>query len=149
MLELTATNTFTGNAYVNAGTLRISGSIASLATVYTNATLAGSGTVKGFNLANGAILAPGGDQAGTLWSSAAVTFGSNSVYQWKMGVTNHDVMVVSGNVTLARCRLQLREFGGCTEPDSRLTFLRYTGTVSSVTNFVKIGKHTSELQSQR
>jgi autotransporter-associated beta strand protein len=136
LLELTATNTFTGNAYVNAGTLRISGSIASLATVYTNATLAGSGTVKGFNLANGAILAPGGDQAGTLWSSAAVTFGSNSVYQWKMGVTNHDVMVVSGNVTLARCRLQLREFGGCTEPDSRLTFLRYTGTVSSVTNFV-------------
>ena len=136
LLELTASNTFTGGAAVNAGTLRIAGSIASLATVYSNATLAGSGMVKGFNLVNGAILAPGGDQVGTLQSYATVTFGSNSVYQWRMGVTNHDMMVVKGNVTLSRCRLQLREFGGCTEPESHLTFLRYTGTVSSITNFV-------------
>ena len=68
LLELTAANTMLGMVLVNAGTLKLTGSLSSsiLTDVQTGATLAGTGTATQIVLENGGALAPGSGGIGTL-----------------------------------------------------------------------------------
>ena len=73
-MVLSGVNTYNGATTVSGGTLQVEGAIgAGAVTVYTTATLAGSGTIGGVVTAqSGATLAPGGSQIGTLATGAEV-----------------------------------------------------------------------------
>ncbi|HOE69397.1 MAG TPA: autotransporter-associated beta strand repeat-containing protein, partial [Candidatus Omnitrophota bacterium] len=73
-LLLSGTNLYTGATNVNAGTLRVDGSIASssLTTVQTAGTLSGSGTTGNLTIANGGTLSPG-DSPGTITTDGNAT----------------------------------------------------------------------------
>lgn len=66
ILTLTASNSYTGQTTVTAGTLMLMGSITSQTTIFEGATLRGAGTIDG-SLLNAGIIAPGTDsELGTL-----------------------------------------------------------------------------------
>lgn len=66
ILTLTASNSYTGQTTVTAGTLMLMGSITSQTTIFDGATLRGTGTIDG-SLLNAGIIAPGTDkELGTL-----------------------------------------------------------------------------------
>lgn len=76
-LILTATNTYTGNTTVNAGTLQVDGSTASPTTVNNGATLAGSGLVNAaVTVDTGGSVTPG---AGNLTVSSLTFNGSGTL----------------------------------------------------------------------
>jgi len=64
-LDLTGSNTYTGNTNVNGGVLRVDGSITSNTSVNSRGTLAGTGTIHGNVTNNGGTVSPG-DAPGTL-----------------------------------------------------------------------------------
>jgi autotransporter-associated beta strand protein len=64
-LDLTGSNTYTGNTNVNAGVLKVDGSITSNTSVNSGGTLAGTGTIHGNVTNNGGTVSPG-DAPGTL-----------------------------------------------------------------------------------
>ena len=88
MLVLSAANTYTGATAVNAGTLKVTGSIGNSAvTVSNSGTVLASGTTGtiGNSVAvnNGAILAPGNVNAvGTATVTTATTFNDGSIFSW-------------------------------------------------------------------
>lgn len=71
ILTLTASNSYTGQTTVTAGTLMLMGSVTSQTTIFDGATLRGTGTING-SLLNAGIIAPGTDDAlGTLTVAGA------------------------------------------------------------------------------
>lgn len=105
---LSGTNTYTGTTRVDAGTLRVDGSLAAGSAVSVNSggTLGGSGTINGTLAINsGGILAPG-HSPGTL-TAGTTTWNSGGTYQWEIndatGVagTNWDLLNVTGALNLA------------------------------------------------
>lgn len=97
-LVLSAANTYTGATAVNAGTLRVDGSIAnSPVTVASGATLGGNGTVNGAVTVNG-TMSPGAS-IGTLTLGASPTL--NGTLLMEINTTNspatNDMLVVVGN----------------------------------------------------
>ncbi|MBS0632150.1 MAG: autotransporter-associated beta strand repeat-containing protein [Verrucomicrobia bacterium] len=111
-LTLSGTSTNTGTVTVNAGTLNVTGSIAtsSLTTVNDTATLTGTGTVGGLTLANGGTLAPG-DGIGTLFAGSTTLEGGGKL-QWQInsvGTGNNllgqnpgwDLLSINGTLDLA------------------------------------------------
>lgn len=110
-LELTGANTYTGETWVQAGTLRIDGN-QSAATgavrVAALATLGGSGTIGGAMTIDG-IIAPGSVGIGTLSGSSGVTWNASAGNAWVFQLgnaaaslndanasTNSDLLDVSG-----------------------------------------------------
>jgi len=104
VLDLTATETYTGNTTVSAGTLRVNGSLnaASAVTVVTNATLAGAGTINGsVTVQTNGIIAPG-NAIGTLTINNNLTFSGNlNIEVDRNAIATSDKTVVSGNLTNA------------------------------------------------
>lgn len=99
-LTLSGTNTYTGLTFVNAGTLLVTGSIASSTgvSVDSGATLGGTGTVPFTTLANGAVLAPGLPTAlGTLTVNDALLFCNCTFYDVKVTSGGNDLTVVVPN----------------------------------------------------
>ena len=113
-LTLSGTNSYTGATTVSAGKLLVNGSLAagSAVSVASGATLGGIGTIGGaVSVATGGILAPGAS-AGPL-STGPVTMAANSIYQWEIGSSAADKVVVTGNLTLtAGWKLSLASYGG-------------------------------------
>jgi fibronectin-binding autotransporter adhesin len=105
-LQLTATNTYTGNTTVSAGTLVVNGSITTSpnTSVANGATLGGSGTTGAVTLASGATLAPG-NSPGTL-STGAMTWTTGANYNWQAvdmtsstpSGSNFDSLTVAGTL---------------------------------------------------
>ncbi|WP_377297916.1 autotransporter domain-containing protein [Rhizobium sp. SGZ-381] len=101
-LNLTGTNTYTGETRVAAGTLSVNGSIASssLTTVLDGGTLGGTGTVGNLRIASGGTLAPG-NSIGTLNVNGNVTFEQGSTYRVEVDQAgNTDRLVATGAITL-------------------------------------------------
>jgi autotransporter-associated beta strand protein len=89
-LEFTATNSFTGNTTVAAGTLLAnSDSASSAVNVQNTATIGGNGTVGTLNLANGATLSPGNSPV-TLSVQGDATWSGGSNYNWQVASLNED-----------------------------------------------------------
>jgi fibronectin-binding autotransporter adhesin len=111
-LTLSGTNTYTGATTVSAGTLLVTGSLASgsAVTVSNTATLSGNGTAAGtVSVASGATLAPGsatGVSIATL-NTGAVTFVSGSTYSVDLNGTTptFDKLNVTGTATLGNATL--------------------------------------------
>jgi fibronectin-binding autotransporter adhesin len=103
---LTATNTWTGNTTVTAGTLQVDGSLANTpVTVASGATLAGKGTIN--NAGANAVTVNGTVAPGTASSNAKLTTGpeawnAGGSYTWKLNTNN-----ATSNATVS---------GGTTDP---------------------------------
>jgi fibronectin-binding autotransporter adhesin len=97
---LANTNTYTGATTVSAGTLLVNGSIGTnTLTVQANATLGGTGTIKGVvTIANGGTLAPG-TSIGTLTNSNNLVLGAGSTNTFEVdgsGPANDQVVLGAG-----------------------------------------------------
>lgn len=115
-LSLSGAHSYTGLTTLNSGRLNIDGSIAGDATVLTNATLGGVGTVGGnVTVANGGHLSPG-DSPGTLHLGSLV-LNNSSQLDYELGQPNivgglaNDLTEVTGNLTLAGV-LNVTDVGG-------------------------------------
>ena len=64
-VTLAGTNTYSGTTFVEAGTLRVTGSLASSVIVQSNGTFCGSGTIARTINVEGGTLLPGADDSGT------------------------------------------------------------------------------------
>jgi fibronectin-binding autotransporter adhesin len=99
---LTATNTYSGDTNINAGTLQVDGLIASANTfVNHGGALAGIGTIGG-NLFNSAVVSPG-DSPGTLTVNGNYTQNATGTLRIEIGglaLPRHDLLQMSGNATL-------------------------------------------------
>ena len=89
-----------GQTIVNAGTLRINGTLAGLATVGAGAVLGGSGSFLG-GIDNHGTLAPG-NSIGTMAVTGPLTFNAGSVYEVEVDAAGQsDRIEVDGPATLA------------------------------------------------
>jgi autotransporter-associated beta strand protein len=97
---LAGANTYRGTTAVNAGALRVNGSIGTGAvTVAGGATLGGNGTINGVvTLQSGATLSPGNNAIGTLTVSNGVTLqsGSTNYFEISKASATNDQLQVSG-----------------------------------------------------
>ncbi|MDF5873132.1 hypothetical protein P4112_15930 [Pseudomonas aeruginosa] len=105
---LTGDGAFGTATHVNTGTLRVDGRLnAPLTHVHADATLAGSGTLIGDVVVEGA-LAPGGAShpTSTLTIDGRLTLSASSVLDYQLGAADHsggqlnDLTVVTGDLTL-------------------------------------------------
>jgi autotransporter-associated beta strand protein len=97
---LAGANTYRGTTAVNAGALRVNGSIGTGAvTVAGGATLGGNGTINGVvTLQSGATLSPGNNAIGVLTVSNGVTLqsGSTNYFEISKASATNDQLQVSG-----------------------------------------------------
>jgi autotransporter-associated beta strand protein len=135
-LELAGANTYTGPTTLNAGTLKVTGSIAagSMVTVNSNATLSGSGRCYGeVRVRNGGTIKPEG---GNLTVSNLVLYAGSVVYR-EAGSTNRVVVSQPGELVFQR---GLTIIGGGVYlaghvPAGSNTLIEYSGDLNgSVTN---------------
>ncbi len=106
-LALAGTNSYPGRTLVNAGALRVDGSIVSSSNVTVNsgATLAGSGSVSSLTLNAGATISPG-SSPGVLSSGSAVWSGAGN-YNWQVynasgaAGTGYDLLTVNGSLNVS------------------------------------------------
>ena len=102
VLELSSANTYSGTTAVTGGTFLVNGSLnagGGTVTVYTNATLGGTGVInRAVSVADGGTLAPG-DKGGTLTvSNLTLSAGARVAFDLATGPGQ---LAVGGNLTLA------------------------------------------------
>ena len=115
ILILGTANNFTGATTVNAGLLRVDGSIAnSAATVKSGATLGGTGTTGAASIGKGGTLAPGAS-AGIL-RTGDLTLAAGAIFGIEIGGNaagaGHDQVKVTGSVSLGGAALDGALIGG-------------------------------------
>lgn len=100
-LNITGTNTYTGDTTVTAGTLYVNGSISSSAvSLASGATIGGSGTVGALTANTGSYIRPG-NSIGTLNVSGDFTLGSGSTLVIEFNENEMDKVSATGDVTLS------------------------------------------------
>ena len=131
-LVLAGVNTYTGNTNINAGTLKVTGSIdSSTAIVKTGTFLTGDGSVKAITAQTGGTVAPG-DGVGALAAVAGnVSFAATSTYEWELGAADNDTIDVTGNVTLTDgWILKLVDAGGIVDALTEYDLFTTTGSIT-------------------
>ncbi|MGN6554809.1 MAG: autotransporter-associated beta strand repeat-containing protein [Verrucomicrobiota bacterium] len=131
-LTLTGTNTYDGPTAISNGTLNVNGRVdgAGAVTVYSGATLGGTGVVAGaVSVLDNAILAPGTGRLilGDLELSAASTL---QLTLAAAGSSANSKLQVNGNVNL-NGQLMVSDAGGIAS-NSVYTALTYTGTLTDL-----------------
>ena len=103
LLELTAVNTMQGMLLLNAGTLKLTGSISAsiLTDVQNNATLAGTGTATQVVLESGGRLAPGSGGIGTL-NATSLTWRSGGIGFFDLGAAGTADRIALGSGALVK-----------------------------------------------
>jgi fibronectin-binding autotransporter adhesin len=125
---LSGANTYTGATTINNGTLKVNGTLAAgSAVTVAGGTLGGAGVIAGpVTVEAGGKLAPGAS-AGPL-STGPVTMAANSIYEWQIGSSAADKVVVTGNLTLTTgWKLSLASDGG-TKPAGGVEYDLFTYT---------------------
>jgi len=136
VLELTATNTYTGPTNVTDGTLLVSGSISGSTTTVSGTGTLGGGTtavpgVTGAVKVNaGGALAPGAS-IGTL-NTGAVNLASGATFQLEINTTatTTDLVAITGNLSLADADdavLTISDLGAAPITSGAFVFITYTG----------------------
>jgi autotransporter-associated beta strand protein len=139
-LALTGANTYTGTTTVIGGTFRVDGSITSVVTVQTGATLIGTGTVGATTIDAGATLAPGGVGIGTLTVNGTLNVTGNLDFEFETG--SNDQINVSGNVTLTNPTFT--PSGTFTSSGGQiLTLINNTGTGTTTGTFSGVANGTT------
>ncbi|HEY7979082.1 MAG TPA: autotransporter domain-containing protein [Rhizomicrobium sp.] len=133
-LVLSATNTYTGATTVTAGTLDVTGSIASssLTTVKSGATLTGSGTVGSASIASGATFTP----SGTMHVNGNLTFASGSNYVVALSPASASQANVTGTAALGGAAVKA-SYGAGNYINKQYTIVTagtVSGTFGSVTS---------------
>ena len=103
LLELTAVNTMQGMILLNAGTLKLTGSVSSsiLTDVQTGATLTGTGTASQLVLESGGALAPGNGGIGTL-NATKLTWRSGGTGYFDLGAAGTADRIALGGGALGK-----------------------------------------------
>jgi outer membrane autotransporter protein len=128
-LILSATNTYTGDTTVSAGTLAVTGSIDSDVTVASGATLGGTGDVGGVSILSGGIYAPGNNAIGMQTVNGPVSFAAGSFFDVEVDdAGNADNIEATGAATLAGGTVRVMAQAGSYSPLTDYTIL----TASSV-----------------
>ncbi len=97
-ITLSGDNTYTGATAINAGTLRVNGSLQSAVTVGSAGTLGGNGTLNAALIVSGA-LAPGNSSIGTLTVANDVTWNGSASTPWVFelgGGNTADLLRITG-----------------------------------------------------
>ncbi|MBA1158744.1 autotransporter domain-containing protein [Microvirga mediterraneensis] len=107
-LELTGASTYTGETLVQAGTLKVNGSlVSSPVTVQADAALSGAGTVGGILARYGSTIAPG-NSIGALNVAGSVAFSAGSIYAVEIDSAGRsDLITATGAASLAGGTVQV------------------------------------------
>lgn len=104
-LLLSGTTSYSGNTEINAGDVRVSGTLGAASAVNINSggTLSGTGSAAGsILLGNGGTLAPGSGAIGTLSTGALTTSnGGTLAIEFNTNLVTTDSVLVSGNLNLS------------------------------------------------
>ena len=101
-LELAAANTFAGMAFVQAGTLVVSGSTSGIGVeVMSGATLAGGGATTSILLDSGAALAPGDSTTATL-TGTGLTWKAGAICRFDLGAAGASDRIALGGGALTK-----------------------------------------------
>ena len=144
LLELTATNAYTGATSLYDGDTRVLGVISGgvvVAVNHTNGprtTLSGSGTVGTLTVNANGVVAPGNGAVGTLTVNGTATFLRGSAIEWEIGPFNQcDRLHVVSNLTLnAEWVVRVRDAGGTPSAEDRLPMITFDGFLASNTTAV-------------
>ena len=120
-LTLSGANTYTGNTFVDAGTILVSGSIAGLTRVNSGGTLEGTGTTANIVAVSGGTVLPGTTTGAGLLKSKSFTLSSGAHLSLELGGTTgtgtsgtlYSELKVTGTVALGG-DVQFSFFGGYT-----------------------------------
>jgi outer membrane autotransporter protein len=137
ILNLAASNTYTGPTSVTAGTLAVNGSITSNVTVGAGGTLGGNGIITG-SVVNAGTLAPG-NSIGTLTVAGSYTQAAGSIYQVEVNAAGQgDRINASGTAAINGGTVQVLAHAGSYARNTTYTILSATsgvsGTYSGVTS---------------
>ena len=144
-LNLTGTNTYTGETLITAGLLSVNGSIAgsSLTTILDGGTLGGIGTVGDLRVASGGTLAPG-NSIGTLHVDGDVTFEDGSTYRIEVDEYGEaDRLAATGMITIDGAALYFMPSTGNYLPYTEYEILAATGGITG--SFSSIGSSAAFL----
>ncbi len=133
-LTLNGTNTYTGATTIDDGTLLVNGSLAagSAVTVENGGTLGGDGVINGtVGVSNGGHLSPGAS-IDTLYTGP-VTMESGSIYNFDIGATTADKVVVTGTVTLNSTWQVVLANGGGGAPQPGVKYYLFSYDASAAT----------------
>jgi fibronectin-binding autotransporter adhesin len=132
ILNLTATNTYSGPTTVSGGTLAVNGSISSNVTVGAAGTLGGNGVITG-SVVNAGTLAPG-NSIGTLTVNGSFTQAAGSTYRVEANAAGQadriNVTGAPGTATLQGGTVQVLAQAGSYGKSTTYTILNATGGVS-------------------
>ena len=129
-LKITGSNTFTGATNINAGTLSVNGSLASMVSVNSGGTLGGSGTVGTTTINSGGVFAPG-NSIGTTTVKGGLTFAAGSIYRVEIDAAgNNDrinVVGAPGRLTINGGTVDVQAGAGNYAPTTRYTIINAVG----------------------
>ncbi|HKQ45877.1 MAG TPA: autotransporter domain-containing protein [Rhizomicrobium sp.] len=129
-LTLSSTSTYTGATTVSAGTLSVTGAIASSSVSVANgATLSGTGQVGTTTIASGGTLAPG-NSIGTLAVNGNLTLAPGAIYSAEVSPTVADRTMVGGTASISGSTFTAAFASGSYTVGQRYTVLSATGSLT-------------------
>jgi outer membrane autotransporter protein len=121
---------FTGTFRLDAGALRVNGTLGGGVSIANGATLRGTGTVGSLTVAEGGTVAPG-NAIGTLRVTGNATFAAGSNYLVEIDSTpGADQLLVGGSATLNGAKVTVAKLSTAYRPGTRFTIVTANGGIN-------------------